>query len=202
MQERAAAISPELHRAMRDIKGRALEVAREMSSGPYGDPAVLRALGHPYSRRHPRPIGAFYPAKINVNTGDFRSRWRGTVTRRGLQAGGASITMRLSNNSPHARYLTERGTSRMIGRPIQKLIVEKTRDYARKRIANAYKSALRKGTAGGTVGRAWTGTRAPRMTAQPLNFGNWNSRMRAAFDRGYRETKRTEERTEGRRGRR
>jgi hypothetical protein len=118
--QRAKAIEKEVTDVMKRVQRDALAAARDMSSGPFGNPATLRRLGHPYARRRPVPIGAAYPAMINVNTGRFKAAWK-TSTR----INRASISVKLANDSPEARFLTERGTKKMVGRPVLEAIQER-----------------------------------------------------------------------------
>ena len=108
----------------------ALEVARELSSGPYKT-AQLAAMGHPY-RHGGRPPQD--PAIINLQTGEFYRGWRVI----GPRVSGNDLATKLINQSRHARDL-ERGTSRMIARPI--LIRIRERVNPRRRAL--YKAALR-----------------------------------------------------------
>lgn len=109
--------------AERESVDEALQVARELSSGPYSL-AMLRALGHPYARARPNPPQD--AAIINVQTGVFRESWEAGVPRRR----GTVMRTRLTNTAPHARFLP-RGTTRMIERPILTRIGERMRPVRR-----------------------------------------------------------------------
>lgn len=90
-------------------------IARRLSSGPYTS-AMLRAMGHPYSRRAPHPPAP--PSIINVQSGLFARSWRIAARVRGL-----TLNVEIENTAPYARYLL-RGTTRMIERPYERALRE------------------------------------------------------------------------------
>lgn len=124
----AAGLGREMEAAAEEGAAAAEIAAVGLSSGPYTS-RMLRALGHPYARRNPRPPGD--PATINVQSGLFRSSWR----REGPERQGGRVTARLVNDAPYAHYLRdgtrflddseqERG---MIARPILERIEERVK---------------------------------------------------------------------------
>src|SRR5438105_148810 len=91
------------------IETEAMRLAKErLSSGPYRT-SQLRQMGHPYSRRRPRPPAL--PAIINVQTGRFRAGWRIRA-----RLSGSRLTLDVENVSPEAKFLLH-GTRWMIARP-------------------------------------------------------------------------------------
>jgi hypothetical protein len=128
-------------RAVRDSEkatlADALKIAQKLSSGPFTT-AMLRALGHPYSRRRPNPPAD--PAIINVQTGAFRAGWKAT----GPFNSRGGLVSRLRNLSPYAGFLFS-GTSRMIARPIAQAIQGRVRDLRYRRMREAVNRALIEG---------------------------------------------------------
>jgi len=135
MAETLSKKAVELDRAMRLVEresaGEALKIARELSSGRFSA-AQLALLSHPYRIGGHPPQD---PAIINWQTGEFYRGWRVI----GPRAAGGTLTTKLVNESPQARAL-ERGTSRMIARPI--LIRIQERVQARRR--TLYRAAIRR----------------------------------------------------------
>lgn len=99
----------------------ALETAVRMSSGPWSR-ADLAAADHPYATRHGAP--RLDPGQINVQTGAFRSRWRGFKLSR--------LHARIVNDDPKADMLAS-GTERMFPRPVK----EKTEAETARRLPHA-----------------------------------------------------------------
>ena len=113
MLETAGRKARQLDQGMRDAEQQsartALEVAHELSSGRFSA-AQLARMGHPYRIGGTPPQDA---AIINRQSGEFYRGWRVIGPRRA----GSSLTTKLINESPNAQRL-QRGTSRMIARPI------------------------------------------------------------------------------------
>ena len=85
----------------------ALAIARELSSGTR-TPAQLRAAGHPYR------LGGSGPAlPVNIRTGRFLAGWKVT----GPRKSGDGLKTTLLNTDRKARLL-QRGTGRMMARPV------------------------------------------------------------------------------------
>lgn len=130
IERKARAIATEARRAERQAAREALAEARKLSSGPYSARALAR-LGHPYARRRPRPP---LPASvINVQSGRFRAGWQVT---------GTGDRLVLVNASPAARWLTARGTRRMIGRPIAAAVAARIRERRLRRLRQAVRRGL------------------------------------------------------------
>jgi len=88
--------------------------ARMLSQGPLSS-ATLRALGHPYAMRDPRP--PLDPAMVNRQTGRFLSSWKYQT-----ELSGNMVSLFVYNDAPWAKYML--GTRKMIARPILKKLVE------------------------------------------------------------------------------
>lgn len=107
----------------------------KLSSGPYSS-AALRTMGHPYSRRRPRPPAA--PYQINVQSGLFRRSWDVKA-----RFDGETLEVTFDNTAPYARYLFE-GTSRMIPRPIRERVKREMKDWLRRYLAGVLRSLERR----------------------------------------------------------
>lgn len=185
MRAKAAALNRGVYSASRDIARVAKARADWWSSGPYSQRALTR-MGHPYARRntwqatgsslktrkvwkrtvYARRVGQGFPHRVNVQSGDFRSDWRTRVA-----TTADAVSVRLENRSAHARYLTPRGTARMMGRDPMGAI---TRDV-RKRTQGLWRKALRKALNTRAAG-PWRG-------ADTVTLSGWG--LRDAFQRGY-----------------
>ncbi len=135
LQRKADAIQQQVRDAEAQSARDLLRIARAQSSGPLST-AQLRMLGHPYARRRPRP--PFSAAIINVQSGRFKAGWRVI----GPSSSSGGIRSRLVNVSPEARWMTERGTSRMIGRPVMRAIAQRERGLRQRRLARAVRQGL------------------------------------------------------------
>lgn len=143
--QRARDFKGNLAAAMKVVEKQALKVAKDLSSGPYKQRTLTR-MGHPYARRNPFRIGADYPARINVQTGAFRSSWK-TDTRVNLK----SISVRVRNTDPKARkWLTERGTGRMVGRPVLKALAKRVTKPAQKELRAVPRKSIGRPVGAGT----------------------------------------------------
>lgn len=136
LRQKARAIEQRAREAERASGRDALNAARAYSSGPLRQTQIA-VMGHPYARRWPRP--PFSAAIINVQTGRFRAAWR----LRGPEAGGTGIRTVITNTAPEARFLTERGTKLMIGRPIVRAIAQTLRRVRERRLAAATRAGLK-----------------------------------------------------------
>jgi hypothetical protein len=129
MQARGAKLAELVPAVQEKIAKAALAYAKEMSSGGI-TLAAMKAAGHPYSRRNPRPVGRKYPARINKQSGTYYGAWRRqTHAGRGV---GWQLTTTIYNNSREARYLTGKGTSKMVGRPILEDVAKHMRPIVQK----------------------------------------------------------------------
>lgn len=121
-----------LERAVREAEAasaaEALEIARDLSSGSRST-SQLRAMGHPYRRGGPGPA-----LPINAQSGRFADSWRVA----GPRKAGGGLKTTLGNRAPHARML-ERGTARMMPRPI----VSEIRRRAKAARAKRHRAALK-----------------------------------------------------------
>lgn len=124
MRRRAALLERELVKAEAETLKEARNIAQtDYSSGPYSTAQLVR-MGHPYSRRRPRPPQD--PGIINRQTGRFISSWRIDAPRRT----GGRIVSRLRNTAPYAKDVTEgivNGRWLAIRRPIAKRILRDVR---------------------------------------------------------------------------
>jgi len=119
-----------------------IATATVLSSGPFSL-KELAALGHPYSRRHPKLalIGG-RPEVINIQTGEYHAGWRYTIWKRH-----GVTSLRLKNLAPHAKWLPPSvkywGASRMVVRPIFRAIMTAIRSYKDAAVKRAIRRGLR-----------------------------------------------------------
>lgn len=118
----------EVDAALVSIGGEGVRQARVSSSGPYSL-AMLRRMGHPYSRRRPRP--PMDPGIVNRQTGRFLRAWG----RSDAHWDSGRRTVNVANFSDRAEYMF--GTRRMIARPIWRQIVRRTEKAVGPAIARA-----------------------------------------------------------------
>ncbi len=109
----------------------ALYEVRLLSTGLYTT-AMLRAMGHPYATRDPKPPQD--AAIINRQTGRFHDGWRISGPRRVS----GKLRTKIINETRYAIYL-DHGTQRMIKRPIRERLIERLRPVRLK----IYKKALK-----------------------------------------------------------
>lgn len=119
LRRRATLLERELVKAEAENLKQAEGAAKLASSGGYSS-ARLAAMGHPYATRDPRPPGD--PGIINNQKGVFLRSWQRDAPR--LE--GNRIVSRLRNTAPQAGYL-DKGTRRMIARPIRQVIYRSVR---------------------------------------------------------------------------
>lgn len=136
LRRRALALEREVREAEKAAAQHALQIARMLSSGPYSS-AQLRRMGHPYSAARPRPPAD--PAIINRQTGRFLAGWRIQGPRKTTKG----LVTKLINDAPQAARL-DRGTSRMIARPIRARIMALLAGERRR----LHDRAIRKGLSG------------------------------------------------------
>lgn len=130
LRKKATAIQQETRRAEEASAREALALAQRYSSGPVSTRA-LRAMGHPYARRAPRPPGS--PAVVNRQSGRFRAAWRIVKT---------GDRMRLVNDAPYSRYFNDRGTRLMMRRPITRAVAQAIRRSRERRLKAGVQLAL------------------------------------------------------------
>lgn len=106
-------LARETRNAERSSADDALDFARKLSSGPFSS-SQLSAMGHPYRRGGYPPAPSFI---INKQTGQFYRGWRVE----GPRTVSGTLSTTLVNDAPHAKLL-ERGTRRMIPRPIFQVV--------------------------------------------------------------------------------
>jgi hypothetical protein len=135
LRRQALQFEQAVRQAERESAAEALAHARKLSSGPYKT-AQLRALGHPYAVRNPRPPAD--AAQINVQTGRFLASWRVVGPRKTA----SGLATRLINDSPHARRLLQ-GTRHTIPRPILARVAQRIAASRRRRHAQAVRRALK-----------------------------------------------------------
>jgi hypothetical protein len=102
---------------LQDRRGAVVDAARSLalsrlqalSSGGVSS-ATLRAMGHPYATRDPRPPGPDY--LVNAQSGRYRAGWQVSATMTG-----DTLTVTAENSTSYARFLRD-GTRFMISRPL------------------------------------------------------------------------------------
>lgn len=166
MRVRAAAFTKTCQETGDEIGRIALERAQWWSSGPFKQ-KQLTQWGHPYSRDFPFSVGEGYPARINVQTGQFKAGWTWSHVR---PVGTGDMVGTLTNTSNRTRWLTKIGTRRMIGRPVREAIRKDVRKQTPHLYAKIWPTTIK--VAGGPV-RAIGGGR----------MGGVN--LAAAFNRGF-----------------
>ena len=142
MRRRALNFQPMQKGAMRVAVGAMKDEALKLSGTRYASLAELRRRGHPYARRRWKGNKHFsgvpaLPAPsyiINRQSGQFHESWRTYV-----RTWRAHISGTLYNIAPWSKYLTEKGTSKMIGRPIMIMVIRR----AHRRMAAALLNAKR-----------------------------------------------------------
>lgn len=120
--------------SMREAK---LIAIRDFSSGGFKT-AILRRMGHPYSKRNPRPPAN--PAIMNRQTGLFRSSWQIHIS---SDVSSQNIKSKLVNTAPYAGYVVGGGNSRMMFRPIKKYIKDKVEPIRSRNLQYAIDEALK-----------------------------------------------------------
>lgn len=134
LRKAAGMLEIELVAAEAQTLAQARNEARSLSRGPYTS-AMLRAMGHPYSRKSRKlPM---HSGVINRQTGRFENSWVVHVPRRTRKG----IVSRLYNRAPYSGYLAS-GTKRMIKRSTVELIYARIAANRRARIARAFKRAF------------------------------------------------------------
>lgn len=134
LRRAADRLEGELIKAETATIAQARDEARALSGGPY-TLAMLRAMGHPYARRNPKP--PMHSGIINRQSGRFYKSWAA----RSPRVTGDGIASGLSNRAPYSGYLGS-GTKRMIKRPTVELIYARIAAQRRARIARAFARAL------------------------------------------------------------
>lgn len=134
LRRMASRLRSEAEQAERQTLAQGLGLARSLSRGPYRA-AQLRRMGHPY-RRGGRPPAD--PAQINRQSGVFLRSWRAEGPRN--LAG--TFSGRIVNSAPWAGFL-DRGTRRMIRRPIRERVLSLLRPARLRRLREAVARAIR-----------------------------------------------------------
>lgn len=140
LRRRAETLGPALRRAVRDSGADLLAACRKRSRGALSYP-VLRALGHPYARRH-GPRGLLDPAVVNAHRGRFLAGWRSLFSE---SRDGAEAEVR--NDSPAAKYMG--GTRTMVERPVAREALKDVAPKLGRRLERALDRALGEGGGGG-----------------------------------------------------
>lgn len=112
--------------------------AVEWSSGGIRTP-VLRRMDHPYARRHGRAL--LDPGRINTQRGaeGFAGAWEIEPVRRQ----GDTLSLAAVNRSPQAGFL-EKGTKRMLPRPLPERVEAELRPVVEQRIEQMLKREFRR----------------------------------------------------------
>ncbi|MCW3053296.1 MAG: hypothetical protein JWN14_2466 [Chthonomonadales bacterium] len=111
--------------------------AKRLSSGNYSS-ATLAKMGHPYSKKRPRPPQD--PGIINLQSGNFQRGWRRQT---GSWSGGA-LSSFVFNVSREGVLLEAGGSSRstQIRRDLVSLVLPTIRRARRQRLSDAIRKAL------------------------------------------------------------
>lgn len=131
----------ELPKALRQAERQTVEQAqaeaKRISQGQYKT-AQLIAMGHPYSKRRPRPPDD--PAIINFQSGDLFRGWR---RKTGNWSGGTLFSY-VFNVSDHAAEIEAGGTSKslQIARPIARRVQQRVRAQRLHRLEAAVRRVL------------------------------------------------------------
>jgi hypothetical protein len=128
------ALPREVKAAEREDLADAVETARRHSQGPY-TLQELASMGHPYATRAPNP--PMHPGEINLQSGEFESAWQEGAPVGG--AGGMKTTAR--NTASYSGYL-DRGTKRMIERPLTALVEQEVEPRRKDRLVKAIERAF------------------------------------------------------------
>lgn len=109
--------------------------AREYSGLRCHSLADLAAMGHPYSRKYPRPP---HPSHlIHVQSGGFIAKWFART-----KVVGDDYRLEFGNASGALAGWLEHGTRKMIPRPIMRVIIQEMRYELQVNNRRAYRSAL------------------------------------------------------------
>lgn len=181
--------------ATQTYRKEALKAADYWSAGPIKQ-RVLTKMGHPYARRHLSylfgnrsnggtrkvyglgRVGAGFPARINAQRGLFRHGWKVRQQKRG-----GDEVLTLLNLSPDARWLTQKGTRKMIGRPVLQAIVRDIRKRTKRLYKDAFKKAMKLPSVSPNMDAA--AAYAREMAVTPRGGMPNSAAMRAAFRRGF-----------------
>jgi len=145
-------------RGLSDLLGKVVDRAVWWSSGPLSS-ETLAAMGHPYARaQHPlrtksgrkarKGTGRPDPDRINIQSGDLVRSWVVAP----LERRGGTVKAAVYNASPEAAFLydtrenptwPDRGTRRMIGRPLPERVLKEIEPRAWTLIDRALDRALR-----------------------------------------------------------
>lgn len=109
--------------------------AREYSGLTCHSLADLRRMGHPYATRAPNPPHPAY--MIHIQSGGFRAKWYARTRVRG-----DDYILEFGNASGELAEWLERGTTKMIPRPIMATIIRETQDEMQMTHRRAYRAAL------------------------------------------------------------
>lgn len=133
-RRRAGEIQTALQHAQRITGQSLLRRSIRMASGTRTT-ALLRAMGHPYSRRRSSPPGD--PAIINAQTGRFRAAFKVQIS-----TSSDDVKVYLLNTDPKAIWLFQ-GTRLMIARPLRVRVQQQEMPDWRRRLIEAYRAATR-----------------------------------------------------------
>ena len=142
-------------RGLSELLGKVVDRAIWWSSGPLSS-ETLAAMGHPYARNQ-RPVRRVAgrrgtarpdPGRINIQTGDLVRSWVVAP----LERRDGTVRASVYNASPEARFLydtrdnpegPDRGTRRMVGRPLPERVLADIEPRAWTLIDRALDRALR-----------------------------------------------------------
>ncbi len=127
----------QMQRASKDVEKLVHEKALEYSGLTDHSLTQLAKMGHPYSKRHPKP--PHDPAYLHAQSGNLRKSWELTV-----EFHGSDYVLTLRNKAEYFKWL-EGGTKKMIRRPILEAISASTIKPIRERNKEALNKALSTG---------------------------------------------------------
>lgn len=105
-----------------------LQKAKQFSQQRFFSLGQLKAMGHPYAKRDPRP--PVRPHIINRQGGQFYQSWK-----RQVRQFGDGVTATVYNTAPHSRYML--GTKLMIERPVLDEAERRTQAARARNLRNA-----------------------------------------------------------------
>ena len=134
LEQRAAALQPRLVRAETASAMDGFNAGRKASGVEHFTLGELARMGHPYSKRRPRP--PMFAGIISRHRGLFYAAWETTTLN-----GAYRIVSKIRNRSAVAKFM--RGTSRMIARPVWEKVIAGVQAQRYDRVRRAVKGALK-----------------------------------------------------------
>ncbi len=120
----------EVREAQKENGDLLLRKCKQFTNQRFFSTSQLRRMGHPYATRDPRP--PVRPHILNRQSGALHERWKVNV--RNYPDG---VTVSVVNTAPYAKYMTEDGTTKMIGRPVLEEALRRTQAQRSRNLRNA-----------------------------------------------------------------